>query len=165
MTNQVLEKVQQLVDAKDTGFKNFRAKCIGLTLAQIGLAEVMTKRMGKLTGIMMSIEDTVLSGENLKGLTPHEVVSIYSMSARALMTTADYVQKTTNTTDWVDLEAQLIVLSEDKGNKINTNVTQGAEYLLKKLNQLKLEDPKRHNVHEDIIGKALNLAASEDRVD
>ena len=165
MTDHIMEKSQKSADSKGATFKNLKAKCSGLTMAQIGLAELMTKRVGTLGKIVTEFEDVLFNTANFKNLSYRQVIAFYNMAAKALVRNAEFVQQVTNTTDWGDLEAQLMALTENKAGQVNLEVTRGAEILLTRLNQLKLKDPKNADIPENILTKALNLAEPKDVVD
>ena len=155
-----MEQIQKLADGET--FKNLKSKCVGFTSSQISLAEVMAKRMAKLGNVVMKLESDALAAVNVENLTYREIVALYSMFSIGLTNASDYVQKTTNTTDWADLEAQLTTLTENRSEKVNSEVSRGAESLLKRLIELKPEDTKRVDSSENIIATALNLADPKD---
>ena len=159
----IMQEVQQLINSKDDGFKNFKAKCVGLYLAPIALAELMMKGMANRSGIVIQIEDTIIEKIKSGDLTDSEVKRFCSIWFKSLTFASDYVQKASSI-DWVKLESELISLSENKGSKVDQGVTRGAEYFLKKMSELKEEGPNKISP-ENIIAKALNLAAPKDEVD
>ena len=135
----IIEQAKELTERKSSTYRNIRAKGASFQLAQLALAEVFTKRLVKLGSTVVQLEDEVFKADNLKDLEPDQILRLYNMANKALMHSADYVQKVTNQVDWADLEAQLVSLSEDKGDKVDMDVSRGAEYLLRRLSELRVE--------------------------
>jgi len=164
----IIEQAKDLAETKSTSFKHIRAKGVSFQLAQLALAEVFTKRLVKLGNTVVQLEDKVFEVQNLEALDPSEILSLYHMANKSLMHATDYVQKVTNQVDWADLEAQLIILSEDQGDKINLDVSRGAEYLLKRLSELQtnIDEPQKI-VFPDNVGSAfknVDVTSTEGRL-
>ena len=155
----VFEKAKQSICSK--GNKSLKAKKIELSLSQIALADLMSKRMANLSHKVTYLEDKVLEMANSGDLSNTEKIFLHSILSKTLENNTDFVQKVTEHVDWADLEDQLITMSEDKGQKVNLDVSRGAEHLLKRLSQLKLADPK-HVKSSEIIEEAVKLASPED---
>lgn len=150
VTDSVIEQAKVLVEQRSGSFRNIRAKGVSFQLAQLALAEVFTKRLVKLGNTVTQLEDEVFKETNLQELQPEQIVSLYHMANKSLMHASDYVQKMTNQVDWADLEAQLITLSEDSSEKINLDVSRGAEYLLQRLSELQIDEPQKINFPENV---------------
>jgi len=134
-------------------------------LAQVDLAELMVKRMAKLGSIIGRLESDASAAIKFENLTYREIVALYNMFFSGLTNASDYVHKTTNSIDWADLESELLRLSENRGGKVNLEVSRGAESMLKRLIELKEEDSNKADIPENIIGTALNLAEPKDVVE
>ena len=150
------------------GIKNngsLRAKKVEFSLTQIAFTDLMANRMARLSNKVSNLEDKVLGMANLGGLTNTEKIILHRILSKVLGNNSDYVQKVLATIDWVDLESQLILMTEDKGEKVDLDVTRGAECLLKRLHELKMNDPQKIKSPEDFVGEALKLSSSEDGID
>jgi len=167
ISESIIEQAKDLAEEKSSSFRNIRAKGVSFQLAQLALAEVFTKRLVKLGSTVTQLEDKVFEYQNLQELAPDQIVSLYHMASKALMHASDYVQKVTNQVDWADLEAQLVILSEDRGDKINIDVSRGAEYLLRRLSEIKTEidEPQKINFPENVgdAFKNLDVTSTEGR--
>jgi hypothetical protein len=156
----ILEKAKQSICSK--GNKSLKAKKIEFSLSQISLADLMVKRMAKLSNKVTCLEEKVLQMANSGDLSNSENIILHRILSKTLENNTDYIQKVTGDVDWEDLETQLIAMSEDKGQKVNLDVSRGAEHFLTRLSQLKLENPKQARSPEDFVEEALKLSLPED---
>jgi len=160
----LIEEARKLVESNTTGFHNLKTKGLGFTVARIAMAELMTQRMAKLGRVVTVLEGTVFDEENLKGLEPHEVTNLYHMANKYLEYSNDFVQKVSTTVDWADLEAQLVTLSDDRTGKVDPRITQGAEFLLQRLAQLRIEQPEDVDVPATVADAFKSVAPQEEDI-
>jgi hypothetical protein len=144
---------------------SLRAKKVEFSLTQLSFADLMAERMAKLSNKVINLEEKVLKMANSGGLTNTENIILHRILSKTLTNNSDYVQKVTGNVDWADLETQLMLMTEDKGHKVNMDVTRGAEHLLIRLSQLKFEDLKQAKSPEDFVEEAVKLSFPEDGID
>jgi phosphoribosylformylglycinamidine (FGAM) synthase PurS component len=74
---------------------------------------VNAKRISNLAGRLYLLEDRVFTEQSIMELEPKKVLELYQMSVEAVQNASDYIKNTVKSTDWANIETQLISLANE----------------------------------------------------
>jgi hypothetical protein len=132
-----IDNALKLVEKDPKSFNDWRVKELGLTLTLFGLAELQSRRIQSLSGLVYELEKEVFAVDNIRQLEPTKLIKLYEMGTASLRESAEYVKNTIKSIDWNQVEAQLIqaaALSEAEDSTTgSSNVKDVISDLLSKL--------------------------------
>jgi hypothetical protein len=113
-----IEDALKLVDNKAESFEGWKIKGLGLRLVLLGLSELQALRLSKLAGLVFKMEKELLSEETLRNLEPKQLFQLYQLSTKALTESSEFVERTLKTTNWAELETELL---QAKAHQVNAD--------------------------------------------
>ena len=103
-----IDYASKLVGHPGQKYNDLRVRTLGLSLTLLGLAEVQSDRVTKLSKTVVDLEEKVFAEEAMREVSPDTMINLYKMATESLTKSTDYVTNVLATTDWTRLEADLV---------------------------------------------------------
>jgi len=85
-----------------------RRKEVGLSLVLLGIAEMQSKRINKLSGVIRKIESRMFDDKTfVESLSPREALALYKTATDTMDTSIKYVTDVMRSVDWTELENRI----------------------------------------------------------
>ena len=106
--NTMVRGVEIINDTKST---EIMKKKTGLSLLMIGLSEIHSYRLSKLSSLLVQIERELFNEQTLSDLTPAKLHDLHKTVNTSIQESVAFIKDTVRNSNWTDLELQLLELS------------------------------------------------------
>ena len=138
-TATTIDQALKLVSLPGKDLSLWRIKSLGLRQVLLGLAEVQSLRLSRLSTLVYLIEQQIANKAELGNLEAKQLFALYRLTTESLKDASDYVQSIVKGMDWKDFEAELLmaVANETTDTKGDTQeLREASKEILMALSQM-----------------------------
>ena len=113
-TVRTIDQALELVAQDNRDLSSWKIKTLGLRQVLLGLAEVQSLRLSRLSTLVYLIEGEIMKRATLEGLDPRQLFALYRLTTETMKDASDYVQDVVRNVNWSEFESELLLMASSQ---------------------------------------------------
>jgi hypothetical protein len=141
-TNKVptIQSALDLVGQHGETIESWKTKALGLRQVLLGLAEVQALRISNLAGMVVKLEEELLSDQTIRELEPKQMFGLYRTATEQMQFASEYITTALKSMNWDDFQTSLLqAKAHEVSQKSDSGLSEMSGELLAALSRMKAE--------------------------